>query len=234
MTKNNNDKAQYLLRKLLLFGEEATFLHRWIWEADRWKELVFALLTRVTMLPQDAVRAVTDQLHYMKLLKISTLVNLYKAHGAPDLTDSNARHILELLQEGGFKQAEAERGLTAICEAALGLHDYHASKVQNYLRSYGERMLQELGNTFRFSNLNEAEVNYAFRLWLQNVLNMPLQLQDEQMQKFCKQYELTQLDLLAAADEEDLNIALLDDLVHSYFAKQTAQANADEIKPLRR
>ncbi|MCI5211346.1 MAG: hypothetical protein D3910_21755 [Candidatus Electrothrix sp. ATG2] len=44
MNTDSLNEAQYGLRKILvLHGQDLTLLHTWVWEGDRWKELVFAL-----------------------------------------------------------------------------------------------------------------------------------------------------------------------------------------------
>lgn len=228
MAPVNTAEATYLLRKALsLYGAELAISHPWVWEGERWKELVFALLAQVSDLSEDKVRELTDQLDYLDLLDIPALAELCRNRQAPDPNDLLARRILELLQEKGLSLAQAKRGLGAICEAALGLAEHFNGKVQNYLRSYGELMSKEFSRFFLFSTLNASEVQAAFVYWLQNVLNVPMSLLDQNIQLFCQQHGLKPAQLIAAADELDLNLALLDDLVQQLLAEQ---AKADEMQ----
>jgi hypothetical protein len=218
-TKSNGE-ARHLLQKMILFaGGEVASPHQWLWETDRWKELVFSLLTRVTALPQGAVRVAADQLQQLGLIDISTLASLPKVgRGSRVVRNAHSRRIVELLEENGFPSDDALRGLTTICEATRSLRTHHNAKIQLCLRSYGEKMLREMKKTFRFSGLNETETNYALRLWLQNVLNMPIPLQDSALKPFARTLGLTGKQILEAADEMDLNVALVDDLLHMFHA----------------
>lgn len=221
MNATKNEEAQYLLRKLLTEeGPGLALNHPWLWEADRWKELVFALLTRVVSLPEDRARELTGNLNDLDLLDVAALANIGQDPKAPDLSNPHARHIIEELQEYGFSPEEARRALATICEAAVGLHKNFGGKVQAYLRSYGELMLREINRTFQFSALKDADVAFAFTYWLQNVLNMPLSLLDSNVLAFCEQHQLTPGQLIEAADDLDLNLAFLDDLVQRYLSPE--------------
>jgi hypothetical protein len=223
VTTSNASEARYLLlRELKSHGGELAVSHPWVWEGERWKELVFALLTQVSDVSEDVVRELTNHLEDLDLLGISALADLVRNRKSPNLDDPLARHIVEVAQEMGFEVEEAQRGVRAICEAALGLEEQFGGKVQNYLRSYGEKMLADAGRIFHFSALSASESRMAFTYWLQNVLNMPVSLLDKNVHLFCEQHGLTPSQLLAAADELDLNLALLDDLVQYAIAAQKA------------
>jgi hypothetical protein len=217
-TNATNDDAQHLLRKMLLLGgAEVAASHRWFSEVDRWKELVFALLTRTTNLPQTTVRLLADQMVNLDLLHIPALPTLLKGKPlAPDLHHPHSRRILQTLHEGGFSHAEAVKGLTVICEAATTFSTQFSGRIQFYLRTYGDRMVKEAQTLFRFSQIDHDAVRYAFTYWLQNVLNMPLSLQDKTVKSFSEAHGLTGDQLFDAADEMNVNVALVDDLLH-YF-----------------
>jgi hypothetical protein len=211
-------EAKYILRKTLTTeGSDLVLNHLWIWEVERWKELVFALLSRIIKISEDEVRDLVDNLAELELLDTTALSALCRDNGSPNLEDSNARHILGLFQEKGLGEADAQRGLTAMCEVALGLQQHYGGKVQRYLRHYGELMLRDIEQSFHFSELNESEVKQAFIYWLQNVLNMPLSLVDENVVEFCKKNSLTVEELFEAADELDINFALVDDLAQRHL-----------------
>lgn len=217
-------EAKYILRKTLTTeGADLVLNHLWIWEVERWKELVFSLLTKVVKISEKEVRDLVNNLEELELLDITALSALFREHTRPDLEAPNARRILGLFQEKGLSEADAQRGLTVICEAALGLKAHYSSKVQHYLRHYGELMLHDIEKTFRFSVLDETEVKQAFTYWLQNVLNMPLSLTDENVEEFCKENNLTIEELFAAADELDMDFALVDDIAQRHLTRKNAQ-----------
>lgn len=221
MNGTNNSEAQYLLRKLLTLETADLALRQpWLWEADRWKELVFAFLTRIVSKDEDQVRELTGKMNDLGLLDIATLARMSEDAKTFDSNNPDARHILEFFQENGLDPEKAQQALTTICEAAVGLQKYFDGKVQRYLRGYGEMMLREIARTFQFSALRETEVAFAFTYWLQNVLNMPLSLLDANVLAFCEQHHLTPEQLVAAADNLDLNLAVLDDLILRYVSRQ--------------
>jgi hypothetical protein len=183
---------------------------------------VFAILTQVSDLPEDKMRALTDEMDDLDLLEIPALASLRQGDQAIDSNQELAGRVLEIFQEKGFQREQAECGLGAISDAAIGLMEHFSGKVQNYLRSYGELMLKDLGRTFQFSTLSEADVGTAFTYWFQNALNLPLSLLDKNVRTFCEQHGLEPEQLIAAADELDLNLAVVDDLAQISLAPRTA------------
>ncbi len=213
MNTVNLTEAQYVLRKTLaLHGQDLTLRHTWVWEVDRWKELVFALLVQVSSAHEDRVREIVGNLADVGLLDIPPLAGICTDGKQPNLDRPLAQQILDFLQESGLSHAVAERGLTAICQAALAFQTNYGGRVQRYLRRYGEVMLNDLERIFQFSGLTKEEMRHVFTYWFQNVLNLPLSLTDENLQKYCEAYHLTPVQLGEAADELNLNQALLDDL----------------------
>ncbi len=85
--------------------------------------------------------------------------------------------------------------------------------MQKYLRVYGERMLAELGQTFAFSALSPDQTHYAFTLWLQNVLNMPIALYTRELDVIAGERGLSSQVVVDTADGMDFNLAVLDDLM---------------------
>jgi hypothetical protein len=226
-SKAANDEAQHLLRKMLMLrGSEIAASHQWVSEAERWKELVFALLTRTTSLPQVTVRVVTDTLFHLDLLRVSSLSGIRKGRPpAPDFNDPHSQRIIQLMLDGGFTHEEARKGVTAVCEAAAALATRFSGKIQCYLRSYGERMLEEAPAMFQFSQMDRQTVRSAITFWLQNVLNMPLSLQDKSVESFSRDNGLTSAQCFQAADDLDINVAVIDDLLqHFHFTSEMARA----------
>jgi hypothetical protein len=225
----DEQEVEHLLRKITLQElSEHDFAHQWLWEVDRWKELVFALLTRVTTIEEAQLRHVVTLLRDLDLLDIEGLAAVSWVDSKFDLNNPRARRFNAVLLENGLSDEEAANGLAATCAVARGLHERHQGKIQCYLRQYGEMMLRDLSSTFTFEHLSEDDTRFAFTYWLQNVLNMPIPLRDADTVSFCAEHKLTESDLLAAADRLNLNVALLDDIVHRYVARRTG---ADRIDP---
>jgi hypothetical protein len=221
--------AQYILRKLLfLGGAEFADSHQWLSEADRWKEMVFALLTCCTKLPQQDVRLLSDELFQLDLLQISSLAGIITKPSASHAVHPHSRRFIQTLQEGGFSKQEAARGLSVICQAASALAKGYSGKIQFYLRSYAEKILGDARSVFRFSELSDEEVRYAITLWLQNVCSMPVSLQDEAVQAFGKANRIAMKDFFASADEMDVNVAWVDDLIR-HFQSNSKLNEADPV-----
>jgi hypothetical protein len=227
MASDDLGDVKFLLRKML-FTEGADLInnHLWIFEGDRWKELVFALLTKIVDLPESEVRGLVGVMDDLDLLEIQTLSNIVENDTGPNFDSRDARHISELLQENGFSQDDAQKAIITMGEAARGLKKNYNSKVQLYLRKYGEEMIKDLGKTYSFSLLDDAEVKLAFTYWLQNVLNMPLSLEDDDVNNFCKDNNLTPERLFAAADEENISFALVDDIIRRHVETTKADKSS--------
>jgi len=224
----DESEAEHLLRKITLQElSEGDFTHQWPWEIDRWKELVFALLTRVTTVEESQLRHITTLLSDLDLLDIESLTSFSWTDGNYDPNNPYARRFIVVLQEGGLSDEEAVCGLATVCAVARGLRDHFQGRVQCYLRHYGEMMLRDLASTFTLEHLSEDETRFAFTYWFQNVLNMPIPLRDASTAVLCAQHGLTEKDLLVAADRLNLNVALLDDVILRYVAKRTQAYSLD-------
>src|SRR5262245_11890284 len=139
-TKTGRTRAQFLLLKALADeGREFVTGHLWVNERDRWKELVFALLTRTCALPQRRIREAVDRLDLLGLIEVANFVRPdAKAYSNPRLVETK-----ELLAESGFTSPEVERALQVMIEAAQGLDQHYHGKIQCYLRKCGELILRE-------------------------------------------------------------------------------------------
>ncbi len=210
-------EAQFLLRKLVTSqAADAVDAHPWLWEFDRWEELTFALMTRVVDLPEAELRELTERLGEMGLLNVDVLASIREGANASHPSNPASSHILTLLQESGFTDDEAKRTLTTISEAALALQRQFGGKIQRYLRTAGEAMLRDVDEIFQFSAIGNDQVKAAFTYWFQNALSMPLSLLDSDVQTFCNIHHIATQELILAADDLDINLALLDDLIAAY------------------
>lgn len=222
-----HQEARFALRRAMQrHGLELAALHRWLYEGDRWKELAFALLTRTTSLPERCVRDIVDDLEELGMLDVKMLADMPVAGAELDLHEFDALHIRELLIQGGFREDEALKGLKTLWQTARGLSARFGGKLQRYLRHYGELMLAEIPELFDLTELDQAAARGAFTYWLQNVLDMPLSLVDENVQRFCAQHDITPAELFATADELNIDLAFVDDLA----ACEVAQLAGSETR----
>ena len=180
----------------------------WVNEFDRWTELVFALLTRLAPRDDENTRATANDLRRFGLLDPQTL-----ADPTSDVGSVVRRRMVEALTAAEWSPTKAEQAAKVLSAAADGLVRNFDGKVQRYLRRYGELMLAEVPQYFDLPHLSDAETRTAFAYWLQNVADMPISTEENGLEAFCKKHDLTAAQVVAAADEMDLNLAVLDDLL---------------------
>lgn len=209
-----SEVREYVLERWQAFDGEPE-QYPWIWEGDRWNELMFCLIARLGTpdFQADMARSLTDILSRLGLLKVETLAQLAGGHGASDASHSDAVFMIQLFERAGAQPKRAQAIVTTLYQAAVGLQQGHAGKVQQYLRNYGQQILDDVGDTFSFSELSEEDARYAFTHWLQNAVNMPLARSDPIVDQLCKDRGISIEQLVAVADELDLNLALLDDIL---------------------
>lgn len=217
MNKSNITEVEFQLRKLITKYSGLFAYHQWPSEQERWIELIFALVARISKKPEPEVREAIEFLDNLGLLDVKELSNIPKVENNLDMSTPLSKRIVEFLSESGFTEEDSKRNLLVMHEAAKSLIKHHDGKVQKYLRKYGQLMVNEISDSFSFSEMNEKDVKYAITYWLQNVLNMPLHLKTESTEKFCEEYQTTNEDLVKEADTLDINIALLDDMIDQYM-----------------
>lgn len=192
--------------------------YQWSWETARWHELIFCLMTRLGEpdLNVGTARTLVILLAGLDLLRVDFLAKLISERKELDTADPDSAFLLQLLERSGLSAERAKSVLTAICQTALGLQTHYNGKIQLYLRHYGNQMLDELGDTFRYSDISGESTRHAFTHWLQNVLNMPLALSEPAVTKFIMERGTSLEELVRVADDLDLNLALLDDMIVTF------------------
>ena len=78
-----------------------------------------------------------------------------------------------------------------------------------------EAALEELADALGGAGVPADTLRFALTHWLQNATNAPLSLGHESVEAFCRKHELSAEQVRAAADDLDLNLALLDDLLEA-------------------
>lgn len=217
MAKSNISEAEFQLTKLLTKYSDLFAYHQWPSEHARWVELIFALVSRITDKPESKVREVIEECDDLGLLGVEELSEIPEAEGGIDLDFPHARRVFEFLAESGFTEGESKSSILVMHEAAKSLKERYDGRIQKYLRKYGQRMIDELSQNFSFSKMNEADVKLAFTYWLQNILNMPINLRTKSMGTFCEKLKITDEELLKEADNLNINIALLDDMIDQHI-----------------
>jgi hypothetical protein len=228
MEKSSITEIEFQLRKLVVKFSEFFAYHQWPSEHDRWLELIFALVTRISRKDEEEIREIVEMLDDLNLLSIQELSEITFMDGRISLDSHYAKRISEIFSESGFTEEEAHNSILVIHETARSLTIHHDGKIQKYLRKYGQQMIDELSDNFSFSKMNHADVKFAFTYWLQNVLGMPISLEDKYIEEFCKIFGEKPASLVQAADNLDVNLAIVDDMAQLYLDEQKTEASPSE------
>jgi hypothetical protein len=202
-------EAKFLLQKILLRQEEKlSARYAWIWENARWHELVVALVSQVLKQSESDVRRMIGYAAELGLLEIDDAI----------ISPERKSQFTQLLTEEGASQEEATRAVGLVIAAAQGFQRHFGGTVAAYLRYYGEQMLRDIDKQFSFPLAQSEAVQQGFIVWLQNTLGLPLSLRNPAMKRFCRDHQISESELVAAADEIGLNLAVLDDVIASHIA----------------
>ena len=214
---HNRDKKD-AVRKLLIEYARALApslnIYQWPVETARWHELVFCLLFRIgqPQIQADRARAMTQVLDDLNLLDISSLAGAMAEKGN-NLEHPDMILMHTLLERMGMTPDQSQDATLTIAQAARVLAERHNGKVQRCLRQYGQQILNHLSEQFSFDRIPSDQARLALAHWLQNTTNMPIELAEPDVIEFCQRAGITLEEMTEVADEIDLNLALLDDII---------------------
>nr|AUN37270.1 hypothetical protein [uncultured bacterium] len=214
-------RNQFILRKLVVQdGDQLIASHRWLWEKDRWKELVYSIVTYSSGLPDNEARLVVDQLDALGLLSVRRLAEA-------DLSEDSEHSLLieqitELLADSGLSSEARDKTVTALSQAATFFTNKYRGRVQAFLRQFGERLVEELRAGIGFSTLTPVEADLVLTYWLQNILELPLSLKDESVAEFASKHGMDIEEYIETADSMGLSVGFLDDLVNYQGRKKAS------------
>lgn len=227
MKKSSITEVEFQLRKLITKYSDLFAYHQWPSEHERWIELVFALVARISDKPDLDVRNTIEQLDDLGLLEIEELSAIPQSGGSIDYKSLASKRVIESLSEPqfteeglekpGFTEEESKNILLIMHEAAKSLMEHYDGKIQKYLRKYGQQMVDEFAENFSFSGMDDKDLTNAVTYWLQNVLNMPVNLKTESMETFCSKVGISEEEILKEVDNLNINVALLDDMIEQHM-----------------
>ena len=230
----NVQKAEYLLKTILFDPSKAAQLNVYDWasESSRWNELATNLMSRACDMPEEELRELTKYLSDLGHLDIEQLAKIKIRGDKIDRSDEAATKILDVFLRKGVPEEQALRILLLLCQIAGGLSSNFGGKIQRYLRSYGEQMLKDIPKFFSLKGIGSDEIQQIFTLWLQKVLNMPVPLRDPVLSKFCQKNGISTDELLEAADNINLNVAIVDEMLRleSATGKEHERGPGDSAK----
>jgi hypothetical protein len=203
---NGRRKAELLLRKLLYEHPELAEQFGWSSERARWAELAYLLTSKLVAEHHPMMRHAIGTASALGVLEVTDL-----AADPPD--EKHGANLTLLLREYDLSETEARAVVVTLREAAMHIHKLLGGHLHKFLRHHAEVMLHELTSHFKLKHLDEWQAQQAFVMWLQNTCNLPLSLQDATTKAFCAAHEITEKELVEAADAIQLNLAVVDDLV---------------------
>lgn len=186
----------------------------WASERERWDELVFCLVTAVGK-DASAARSTVATLSGLGLLDPASLAR------ASDPESDAAIVLRHALAGNGLPQDDARRTAALLAQVASALVARYEGKIQRYLRAQGTAMIEDFLRLVDDHGAREPELRLGVTHWLQNALDLPLSAPDESVRRFLDEHEATMEDLEAAADQIDLNLALVDDVIRADRAART-------------
>ena len=175
---------------------------------DRWAELVFCVLN--VFAKHDAARS-RLAVAALRDLEIIEPNKLAEATDTENETFTVVRHVLARY---GFDEPALSTAIRVLSHIASVVSSSNGGKVQRYLRAGGESMRDALAAEFGSDALADSKLKEAIAHWLQNVTALPLAVyDDETVAEFCHERGIGREELEAIADDLDLHIALVEDLI---------------------
>ena len=207
MTKNGshtNLKAQ--LQRLIERHELDLGTYAWLYETDRWAELIFCLLNQCTQQEPEFTRQTVDMLQDLNLLQIDKLIVIENS------AHENAVVLTYILKLHGFSEEDSQRAISLLAQVAKAIQKDYGGKIQRCLRKHGLSIRDELVNTFHGESLDDEHLRIAISHWLQNAFSLPVSLKNPASIEYCEKNQVSFNDLWNVIDDLDLNLAFVDDL----------------------
>jgi hypothetical protein len=200
--------------------QEYLTAHAWPSEAGRWAELVFCLLHGLRPENSQDTRQAVQVLFATGLLNIEALSSLGKK---AEIT------FTYILTSHGWSEPEADEAITMLRKISRVIRKRFHGKVQSVVRRFAIGMRQELSAAFRGAGLNKTDLDRALNHWMQNAFNLPVSLEQHGLQRFSRAIEISPEEILRAADELDINFALLDDILEAHSGSQSGAGQNSKI-----
>lgn len=180
----------------------------WLSESMRWNELVFCVLLRCGSASAPRTRGAIAVLDQLSLLTPISLERL-DADAPEGVTFSYVLH------RAGFSTNDAARAMRVLATMAHTVNAKYRGKLQKLIREHAERLRESLVADFASGQFDPAQLQEAIGHWLQNGFGLPVSLRSEAVSAFCDEAGCTLDALIEAADDLDLNIGFVDDMIAS-------------------
>ncbi|MCX6564915.1 MAG: hypothetical protein NTW38_00575 [Candidatus Aminicenantes bacterium] len=205
----------------------------WADERERWLELVVCTLFTHGGSSRGKSRQAAHIFKELGLLEIENLAAIPIRQGVMVSDHSSVMTMTQILRQMGFASKDISPALTKTVMLAKAVCIRFGGKIQRYLRSYGEAMLAHLEKDFpeifvskkKRAAHEDTSWRFAFALWLQNSLTLPVFLDTANTRRFCRHAVCRMTDLQEAADRLDINASLLDDLLDLWATEEDQKKN---------
>jgi hypothetical protein len=190
----------------------------WPSETGRWMELLICLVHQ--MRPSGDIQEVR------RALSIWRELGLVGPGALTSVTKGGEDEIVLqfVLKRHGFGEGEALDAVRMVVSAASAVVTRYGGKLQRCLRAHAEAARDELATAFAEVGVPLERLRFALTHWLQNTTNAPLSLEHESVVAFCTGHGISMQELRKAADDLDLNLSQLDDLLDLRAQHQASEA----------
>ncbi len=192
--------------------------YKWEDESARWTELVYCIFAELTEHSYRDARRLANSLADLNLLKVNDLAGIpIMDDGMVNPDNSRVRTIIDILKANGVAEEDIKKSLSAICKVAQAIQENYDGKIQKFLRTYGQEIVDEFDSHVSFSEVSKGTQSRILVKWIQNTLCMPLAFSNVYTARFCEREGANYQELAEAADNIGINGAMLDDLLEVYI-----------------
>jgi hypothetical protein len=199
-----NTRAQTALVTAVNAAFKHVPFHPYVFETDRWLDLIVLLLVDFAGLTKAQAVAIAGHLSVTRASKGQNR----------KFTGALKKNFQKTISSPDFDHDRVGEAAASIDRLSQEMGKRYGGGIQTFLRSHGERMASELSAMLQQCGVPASKSRRVAIVWLQNVANMPLlSVDDEHITSFCKTNNVTKAELLKVADAMSLNVAYLDDVL---------------------
>ncbi len=198
MPEKNLQAAAAVLLELSGAGlPESSLKH----ESGRWAELLVAVLHFGAGVDRGLAERIIGILDELGALE----------PGGLSIADADRRQFIQrVLVQSGLDTKSSTRCVDLMVKSAAVVQDSWRGYIQRFLREAGGRMAEELAGKLKPIGLNIEQAQGVAVMWLQSVCQMPLlSPNNSAFSEFCKDFDISETQLLEIADRSGLNVTAL-------------------------
>lgn len=184
--------------------------YQWPWELQRWYELVYCLFSTVEGRFGPNTRS-ASAVHVLVELGLLDIPALARAG------ETTRQHLRMVLERTGFSGEQAGQLVETLSGLAKYLDETYQGKVQLLLRAFGLEMVDKVLQALPLEDsLGTQNASLVVTHWLQNVLNLPVLVLSPGLQTLLAETGAGMEEVLAVVDEQNINTALLDEILNRW------------------